>query len=86
MIFITKRKSLKLFITVVGFYICNIQRYIVTDVYLDMTPESSFPTSEYDTYATYFSDKYSIHVTQKNQPMIKVKSLGVSKINYLVPR
>jgi len=51
-----------------------------------MTPESSFPTSEYDTYATYFSDKYSIQVAQKNQPMIKVKSLGVSKINYLVPR
>jgi len=51
-----------------------------------MTPESSFPTSEYDTYATYFSDKYSIQVAHKNQPMIKVKSLGVSKINYLVPR
>ncbi|XP_026808824.1 endoribonuclease Dicer-like isoform X3 [Rhopalosiphum maidis] len=66
--------------------IVPIQRYIVTDVYLDMTPESSFPTSEYDTYATYFSDKYSIHITHKNQPMIKVKSLGVSKINYLIPR
>ncbi|XP_060881396.1 endoribonuclease Dicer-like isoform X5 [Metopolophium dirhodum] len=66
--------------------IVPVQRYIVTDVYLDMTPESSFPTSEYDTYATYFSDKYSIQVAHKNQPMIKVKSLGVSKINYLVPR
>uniref|UniRef100_A0A2H8TDA5 Endoribonuclease Dicer n=1 Tax=Melanaphis sacchari TaxID=742174 RepID=A0A2H8TDA5_9HEMI len=66
--------------------IIPVQRYIVTDVYLDMTPDSSFPTSEYDTYATYFSDKYSIHVTHKNQPMIKVKSLGVSKINYLIPK
>ncbi|XP_016665103.1 endoribonuclease dcr-1 isoform X5 [Acyrthosiphon pisum] len=66
--------------------IVPVQRYIVTDVYWDMTPESSFPTSEYDTYATYFSDKYSIQVAHKNQPMIKVKSLGVSKINYLVPR
>ncbi|XP_027844608.1 endoribonuclease Dicer isoform X4 [Aphis gossypii] len=66
--------------------IVPIQRYIVTDVYLDMTPESSFPTSEYDTYETYFSDKYSINVTHKDQPMIKVKSLGVSKLNYLIPR
>lgn len=51
-----------------------------------MNPDSAFPTSEYDTYATYFSDKYGIHVVDKNQPMIKVKSLGVSKMNYLVPR
>jgi len=51
-----------------------------------MTPESSFPTSEYDTYETYFSEKYSINVTHKDQPMIKVKSLGVSKLNYLIPR
>lgn len=64
----------------------NVKRYVVTDVYNDMTPESCFPTSEYDTYQTYFSDKYNIHVANKNQPMIKVKSLGVTKINYLVPR
>lgn len=51
-----------------------------------MTPESSFPTPEYDTYETYFKDKYSIQVSVENQPMIKVKSLGVSKINYLIPR
>lgn len=51
-----------------------------------MTPESCFPTAEYDTYKSYFNDKYSIQVTNKNQPMIKVKSLGVSKINYLTPR
>lgn len=51
-----------------------------------MTPESPFPTKEYDTYKSYFSGKYYIHVTNKNQPMIKVKSLGVSKINYLTPR
>lgn len=51
-----------------------------------MSPESCFPTSEYDTYETYFSDKYGIRVAEKNQPMIKVKSLGVSKINYLIPR
>lgn len=51
-----------------------------------MTPESCFPTSEYETYKTYFSDKYNIQVTNENQPMIKVKSLGVSKINYLIPK
>lgn len=51
-----------------------------------MTPESGFPTSEYDTYETYFKEKYNIHVTVENQPMIKVKSLGVSKINYLIPK
>lgn len=51
-----------------------------------MTPESAFPTKEYETYKSYFSDKYNILVTNKNQPMIKVKSLGVSKINYLIPR
>ncbi|XP_022180231.1 endoribonuclease dcr-1 isoform X3 [Myzus persicae] len=66
--------------------IIPVQRYIVTEVYTDMNPDSAFPTSEYDTYATYFSDKYGIHVVDKNQPMIKVKSLGVSKMNYLVPR
>lgn len=53
---------------------------------MDMTPESNFPTSEYDTYEKYFSDKYSIEVVNKNQPMIQVKSLGISKMNYLVPR
>lgn len=62
------------------------QRYIVTDVYHNMTPESAFPTSDYDTYETYFKEKYNINVFNKNQPMIKVKSLGVSKINYLTPR
>lgn len=51
-----------------------------------MTPESSFPTCEYETYKKYFSEKYNIRVANKNQPMIKVKSLGVSKINYLIPR
>lgn len=51
-----------------------------------MTPESAFPTIEYDTYETYFSEKYSIRVVNKTQPMIKVKSLGISKINYLTPR
>lgn len=60
--------------------------YIVTDVYFDMTPASAFPTADYETYEKYFSDKYGIHVCNKEQPMIKVKSLRVSKINYLTPR
>lgn len=58
----------------------------MTDVYYDMTPSSAFPTSDYDTYESYFSNKYNISVTNQNQPMIQVKSLGVSKINYLTPR
>ncbi|VVC34156.1 PAZ domain,Helicase, C-terminal,Ribonuclease III domain,DEAD/DEAH box helicase domain,P-loop containing [Cinara cedri] len=63
-----------------------IQRYVVTDVHYDMTPESAFPTNEFDTYESYFLDKYSINVMNKTQPMIKVKSLRVSKINYLTPK
>ncbi|XP_050430735.1 endoribonuclease dcr-1 isoform X3 [Adelges cooleyi] len=66
--------------------IVPIQRYLVTDVHKDMSPESIFPSNNYDTYQDYFEDKYTIRVTNKDQPLIQVKSLGVPKINYLVPR
>lgn len=51
-----------------------------------MSPESPFPNGEYDTFGTYFKEKYDICVVNKKQPLIKVKSLGVSKINFLTPR
>lgn len=51
-----------------------------------MTPESSFPSLGYDTYAQYFNDKYHIDVTHNDQPLVKVKSLNVTKTNFLVPR
>lgn len=51
-----------------------------------MTPASSFPSNDFDSYETYFIDKYNIKVAIKDQPMIRTKSMNVDKINYLVPR
>lgn len=51
-----------------------------------MTPESPFQTNEFKSFESYFKEKYDIRVINKNQPLINVKSLGVSKINYLIPR
>lgn len=50
-----------------------------------MTPESAFPSNDFDSYETYFIDKYNIKVVNKNQPMIKTKSMDITKIDYLVP-
>ncbi|XP_050534312.1 endoribonuclease Dicer-like isoform X2 [Daktulosphaira vitifoliae] len=66
--------------------ITPIQMYLVSEVHKDMSPESIFPSDNYDTYKDYFQDKYSIKVTNPDQPLIQVKSLGVQKINYIVPR
>ncbi|KAF0759177.1 endoribonuclease Dicer-like, partial [Aphis craccivora] len=61
-------------------------RYIVTDIFSDMTPESSFPSLDYETYAQYFKEKYNIDITHNDQPLLQVKSLNVTKTNFLVPR
>ncbi|XP_025190355.1 endoribonuclease Dicer-like [Melanaphis sacchari] len=66
--------------------IIPVEKYVIIDIHSDMTPESPFPSSEYDTYAHYFNDKYNINVTHNDQPLITVKSLSVSKTNYLIPR
>jgi len=51
-----------------------------------MTPESSFPSLDYETYAQYFKEKYNIDITHNDQPLLQVKSLNVTKTNFLVPR
>ncbi|XP_026819706.1 endoribonuclease Dicer-like [Rhopalosiphum maidis] len=81
-------KDLKIYSVITPWYRSVVQdkNYVVTEILFDMSPESSFPSSTYDTYAEYFSDKYNINVTRNDQPLIKVRSLGQTKTNYLVPR
>lgn len=51
-----------------------------------MTPESSFPQTHFGTYESYFSEKYDVWVSNKEQPMVEAKLVNMSTVDFLTPR
>lgn len=49
--------------------------YIVTKVNENLTPESPFPNTDFDSYKDYFTKRYSMTVFQNQQFMIEVKGV-----------
>ncbi|XP_014251027.1 endoribonuclease Dicer isoform X2 [Cimex lectularius] len=60
-------------------------RYIVTQVYEDKTPKSSFPSEIYDSYTQYFDSRYNLTIENLEQPLIEVRVIS-SKMNCIIPR
>lgn len=59
-------------------------RYVVTNVYEQLTPLSPFPNSSYPTYASYVTDKYNVPVIRNDQFLIQVKGI-TTRLNRLNP-
>ncbi|XP_031782799.1 endoribonuclease Dicer [Nasonia vitripennis] len=59
--------------------------YIVTQVCEYLKAESSFPTSDYNSYVHYFKERHYIEIKNPAQPMLEVKPIS-SKINCTKPR
>ncbi|XP_058511537.1 endoribonuclease Dicer [Ochotona princeps] len=60
-------------------------RFYVADVYTDLTPLSTFPSPEYETFAEYYKTKYNLDLTNLNQPLLDVDHTS-SRLNLLTPR
>ncbi|CAL7946238.1 unnamed protein product [Xylocopa violacea] len=58
--------------------------YIVTQICEDITPNSSFPTDNFYTYAHYYKEKHDLTINNLNQPMLEVKTIS-RLINYIIP-
>lgn len=60
------------------------QRYIVTKIHSDKTPNSKFPNDNHTTYAQYFMEKYYKSIVNSEQFLIEVKGVTQS-LNFLTP-
>lgn len=60
------------------------QRYIVTKIHSDKTPNSPFPNENHSSYADYFMEKYDKSIMNQNQFLIEVKGVTQS-LNFLTP-
>lgn len=49
------------------------------------TPLSEFPDNTYENFAEYYKDKHSIHILNKDQPLLYVKALS-DRLNLIQPR
>lgn len=59
--------------------------YVVTQVCDDLTPESCFPTEDFDSYTHYYKERHGIAIWNLKQPLLEVKPIS-SKINCIKPR
>lgn len=57
-------------------------RFVVLNVYTNMSPLSPFPSPEYNTYADYMYDRYKLRTVNQNQFMIEVRGI-TQKLNRL---
>lgn len=60
------------------------QRYIVTKIHTDKTPNSAFPNDNHTSYADYFKEKYNKNIVNGEQFLIEVKGVTQS-LNFLTP-
>lgn len=60
------------------------QRYIVTKIHTDKTPNSVFPNDNHTSYAQYFLEKYYKNIVNSEQFLIEVKGVTQS-LNFLTP-
>ncbi|KAF2900394.1 hypothetical protein ILUMI_05788 [Ignelater luminosus] len=61
------------------------KQYLVISVCTHLNAYSKFPSEDFDTYASYFNDKYRTNVLYPKQPLLLVKGLS-KRLNCLKPR
>lgn len=62
------------------------QYFYVAEIRTDLNPRSPFPSPElYDTFATYYNSKYSLEITNLQQPLLDVDHTS-ARLNLLTPR
>lgn len=59
--------------------------YVVTQVCNDLTPESCFPTEDFDSYTHYYKERHQITIENLQQSLLEVKPIS-TKINCIKPR
>lgn len=60
------------------------QRYIVTKIHTDKTPNSAFPNDNHTSYSDYFMEKYNKTIVNAEQFLVEVKGVTQS-LNFLTP-
>ena len=62
------------------------QYFYVAEIRTDLTPRSPFPSPElYDTFAAYYTAKYSLAISAPEQPLLDVDHTS-ARLNLLTPR
>ncbi|KAF5402375.1 Endoribonuclease Dicer [Paragonimus heterotremus] len=61
------------------------QHYYVAEIRFDLSPLSPFPSSSYTDFATYYTSRYDVVLTNMKQPLLDV-DFTVLRLNLLVPR
>ncbi|XP_018331371.1 endoribonuclease Dicer [Agrilus planipennis] len=61
------------------------KNYIVVEICYDMDAKTPFPGGSYDSFESYFSEKYNVTILNSKAPLLHVKALA-SGLNLLRPR
>ena len=62
------------------------QYFYVAEIRFDLNPKSPFPSPElYDTFKHYYETKYSLAITNGDQPLLDVDHTS-ARLNLLTPR
>ncbi|KAF5273493.1 hypothetical protein FQA39_LY07510 [Lamprigera yunnana] len=70
---------------VTPWYRSDEQIYVVTKVCIDLNASSMFPSEEFESYESYFKEKYDKDIINRDQPLLLVKSIS-KRLNCLRPR
>ncbi|CAB3258214.1 unnamed protein product [Arctia plantaginis] len=61
------------------------QFFLVAEICWNLTPDSSFPSSSHTSFREYYSSKYGVSLTQRDQPLLDVDHTS-ARLNLLTPR
>ncbi|CAG9577532.1 unnamed protein product [Danaus chrysippus] len=61
------------------------QFFLVAEICWNLTPDSSFPSSQHASFRSYYKSKYGAELTQSNQPLLDVDHTS-ARLNLLTPR
>uniref|UniRef100_A0A2A4K7X7 Uncharacterized protein n=1 Tax=Heliothis virescens TaxID=7102 RepID=A0A2A4K7X7_HELVI len=61
------------------------QFFLVAEICWNLTPDSSFPSATHQSFRDYYSTKYGVSLTQREQPLLDVDHTS-ARLNLLTPR
>ncbi|KAH9630840.1 hypothetical protein HF086_001869 [Spodoptera exigua] len=61
------------------------QFFLVAEICWNLTPDSSFPSATHQSFSDYYSTKYGVTLTQRDQPLLDVDHTS-ARLNLLTPR
>ncbi|CAH1642717.1 unnamed protein product [Spodoptera littoralis] len=61
------------------------QFFLVAEICWNLTPDSSFPSATHQSFRDYYSTKYGVTLTQRDQPLLDVDHTS-ARLNLLTPR